>query len=71
MIIEVPVPTDVPPQDPVNQLQVEFNPKVPPVSVRVEDVPPIIITGDAEAEVGPVELTITFVLTHVDVLHDP
>ena len=68
-IIEVPVPVDVPPQLPLNQLQLEFKPNVPPVSVRVEDEPPIIITGEAVAEVGPVELTITIVLTQVVELH--
>ena len=64
-IIEEPVPDDVPPQLPLNQVQVEFKPKVPPVSVRVEVEPPMIITGDAVADVGPVEFTITIVLTQV------
>ena len=47
----------------------EFNPKEPPVSVSVEVEPPMIITGEAVAEVGPVELTITIVLTQVVELH--
>ena len=69
--IELPVPADVPPQLPENQFQLEFRPKVPPVSVSVEDEPAITVAGDAVAEVAPVEFTITIALTHVVVLHGP
>ncbi len=70
--IELPVPTNVPPQLPEYHVHTAPVPNEPPVTDNVV-APPQIGFGLAEALVGSVDavLTVTVTLTHVVVLQVP
>ena len=73
MVVDVPLPTCVPPQDPVYQTQFAFVPKLPLVTVNVEVEPEQISVGFDVPVVGATDgvlwVTVTFV--HVVVLQSP
>ena len=69
--MDVPVPAAVPPHETEYQYHAEFNPRVPPVNVNVEDAPGTTLAGEAVTEVAAVEFTTTLALTHVVELHNP
>ena len=72
-MIEAPLPNNAPPQLPEYQYQLEPGPKMPPLSLSVDDEPEIIAVGDAVADVGGVErvLIVNVPLTQGVVLHNP
>ena len=70
----VPLPTDVPPHEPVYQYQSAPVPNEPPVSVSVTVVPEQIVDeGFAVIEVGEVDnvFTMIVIFTHAVVLQMP
>ena len=71
--IEFPVPTSVPPQDPLYHFQLALLPKVPPCRVSVTLLPVQIESAEVVIEVGAVERVFTFIalLTQAVVLHVP
>jgi hypothetical protein len=72
-MVVAPVTIYVPPQDDVYQNQLAPVPKLPPDTERVEDEPPLIAEGEADADVDEVELLSKSikVLKHDVVLHCP
>jgi hypothetical protein len=72
-VSEVPVPTTVPPQLPVDHTQTAPVPKEPPTRLSVVDVPLQTGLADALIEVGAVDrvFTVTVTLAHAVVLQVP
>ena len=72
-VIEVPLPAEAPPHEPVNHCHVAPVPNVPSGIVNVDDAPEQIFTGFAEADDGATEVafTVTIALTQVVVLQSP
>ena len=58
-----PVPSSVPPHDPLYQFQVAPAPNVPPVIPKVELLPEQIVAGVAVALVAATELLLTVIVT--------
>ncbi len=54
-VIDVPVPTNAPPHEPLYQRHKAPAPNEPPFLVRVTDPPGQIVVGLAEADVGATE----------------
>ena len=71
-VIEVPVPANVPPQEPVYHFQTPPVPNEPPLTVNVV-LPPLHIVVDPVIPVGAVDnvLTVTNCEVQVVVLHVP
>lgn len=60
-----PVPTSVPPHEPLYHLMLAPVPRLPPLTLSVEELPEQMVDAEAEALVGAVEavLTVTVVDT--------
>ena len=73
MVVDVPLPTCVPPQDPVYQTQFALVPKLPEVTVKVDAAPEQIFVGFDVAVVGATDgvLRVTVTFAHVVVLQSP
>ena len=73
MVVDVPLPTCVPPQDPVYQIQLALVPKLPLVTVKVDVAPEQISVGFDVAVVGATDgvLWVTVTVAHVVVLQSP
>ena len=73
IVVDVPLPTCVPPQEPVYQTQFALVPKLPLVTVNVEVAPEQIFVGFDVAVVGATDgvLRVTVTLAHVVVLQSP
>ena len=72
-VIELPVPADVPPHEPVYQCHVAPVPRLPPVTIRVLLVPLQVLLFAIETPVGDVdkELTTTVPFAQPVVLQAP
>ena len=72
-MIEAPVPTIVPPHDPLYHTQLAPVPSAPPLTDNVLVPPEHIAAGTAPADAGAVDdvLTVTVTLWHAVVLHVP
>ena len=72
-VVDVPLPTCVPPQEPVYQTQLALVPKLPLVTVNVEVAPEQIFVGFDVAVVGARDgaLSVTVVFTQPVVLQSP
>ena len=73
IVVDVPLPICVPPQEPVYQTQLALVPKLPLVTVNVEMDPEQIFVGFDVAVVGATDgvLRVTVTLAHVVVLQSP
>ena len=73
MVVDVPLPTCVPPQEPVYQTQLALVPKLPLVTVKVEVAPEQIAVGFDVAVVGATDgvFRVTVVFTQLVVLQSP
>ena len=73
MVVDVPLPTCVPPQEPVYQTQLALVPKLPLVTVKVEVAPEQIAEGFDVAVVGATDgvFRVTVVFTQLVVLQSP
>lgn len=72
-VIEAPLPSSVPPHDPLYQTQSAPVPSIPPDMKSVVGLPEHTDKGVAVADVAAVELvfTVTVTLAHVVLLHAP
>ena len=73
MVVDVPLPTSVPPQEPVYQTQLALVPILPLVTVKVEVKPEQISVGLEVAVVGATDevLCVTVTVAQVVVLQSP
>jgi len=73
IVVDVPLPICVPPQEPVYHTQFALVPKLPLVTVNVEVDPEQIFVGFAVAVVGATDgvLRVTVTFVHVVVLQSP
>ena len=73
IVVDVPLPTCVPPQEPVYQTQLALVPKLPLVTVNVEVAPEQIFVGFDVAVVGATDgvLRVTVTVAHVVELQSP
>lgn len=70
--IELPVPTDVPPHEPVYHSATAPAPAAPPLKVKVVDEPEqIVVVPDIPVGAELSALIVTVTLAHVVVLHVP
>ena len=72
-VMLVPLPTSVPPHEPLYHWNEAPVPRLPPDNVSVDELPPTMSAGDAEAPVGGIDcvLDVTVVLAQVVVLAVP
>ena len=73
IVVDVPLPTCAPPQEPVYHTQFALVPKLPSVTVKVDEAPEQISVGLAVAVVGATDvvLWVTVTFAHVVVLQSP
>ena len=73
MVVDVPLPISVPPQEPVYHTQFALVPKLPLVTVNVDIEPEQISVGFELATVGATDgvLCVTVTVAHVVVLQSP
>ena len=73
IVVDVPLPNCVPPQEPVYHLQLALVPKLPLVTVKVDVEPEQIFAEFAVAVVGATDgvLRVTVTFAHVVVLQSP
>ena len=73
MVVDVPLPTSVPPQVPVYHTQLALVPKLPSVTVKVDEAPKQISVGPDVAVVGATDgvLCVTVTVAQVVVLQSP
>ena len=73
IVVDVLLPTNVPPQEPVYHFQFELVPKLPLVTVKVDGKPEQISVGLAVAVVGATDgvLRVTVTFAHVVELQSP
>ena len=72
-VVDVPLPTTVPEQEPVCHIQLALVPKLPSVTVNVDEAPEQISVGFADIVVGTTDgiLCVTVTFAHVVVLQSP
>ena len=73
MVVDVPLPTTVPPHEPVYHTQLALVPKLPSVTVKVDVAPEHISVGPDVAVVGATDgvLCVTVTFAQVVVLQSP
>ena len=73
IVVDVPLPNCVPPQEPVYHTQTALVPKLPSVTVKVDEAPEQISVGPAVAVVGAADgvLCVTVTVAQVVVLQSP